>query len=62
MTEKKTSESQLKASRKWQDKSKEHMNYLRKKSAVRSFMKIATLEDTAELEQLIQLRKDDLSS
>lgn len=62
MTDKKTSEAQLKASRKWQDKNKEHMNYIRKRSAARGFMKIATMEDLEELEKLIEERKRGLSS
>ncbi|MGM0341654.1 hypothetical protein [Enterococcus sp. AZ007] len=60
MFEKKTSEAQLKASRKWQDKNKEQMNYIRKRSAARGFIKIATSEDIEELETLIKQRKKDL--
>lgn len=62
MAEKKTSEAQLKASRKWQDKNKEQMNYIRKRSAARGFIKVATSEDIGELEDLIEQRKKDLSS
>ncbi|MBX8938458.1 hypothetical protein [Enterococcus gilvus] len=62
MAEKKTSEAQLKASRKWQDKNKEQMNYIRKRSAARGFIKVATIEDIEELESLIEQRKKDLSS
>ncbi|MBO0456203.1 hypothetical protein JZO77_05540 [Enterococcus hulanensis] len=62
MAEKKTSEAQLKASRKWQDKNKEQMNYIRKRSAARGFIKVATIEDIEELEELIEQRKKDLSS
>ncbi|MFB8537932.1 hypothetical protein [Enterococcus thailandicus] len=61
MTEKKTSDAQIKASRKWQEKNKEQMNYIRKRSAARGFLKIATIEDIQELEQLIAERKKDLS-
>lgn len=61
MTEKKTSEAQMKASRKWQDKNKEHMNYIRKRSAARGFIKVATTEDIEELESLIEQRKKDLN-
>ncbi|WP_159723182.1 hypothetical protein [Enterococcus sp. CSURQ0835] len=53
MTSKKTSEAQLKASRKWQEKNKEHMNYIRKRSAARGFVKVATQEDLEELKRLI---------
>lgn len=59
---KKTSEAQLKASRKWQEKNKKHMNYIRKRSAAKGFIKIATSDDLAELEQLIAQRKKDLNS
>jgi hypothetical protein len=62
MAKKKTSEAQLKASRKWQDKNKEQMNYIRKRSAARGFIKVATIEDIEELESLIEQRKKDLSS
>lgn len=60
MTEKKTSDAQIKASRKWQEKNKEQMNYIRKRSAARGFLKIATIEDIQELEQLIEERKKDI--
>ena len=62
MAKKKTSEAQLKASRKWQDKNKEQMNYIRKRSAARGFIKVATIEDIEELKSLIEQRKKDLSS
>ncbi|EIJ1867894.1 hypothetical protein LH986_003109, partial [Listeria monocytogenes] len=49
-----TSDAQLKANRAWQDKNKEHANYLKSRSAARSFIKNkATLEDLKELEKLI---------
>ncbi|MGM8068453.1 hypothetical protein [Listeria monocytogenes] len=51
MTEKTTSDAQLKANKEWQSKNKEHANYLKSRSAARSFIKNkATLE---ELEKLI---------
>lgn len=53
LKEKKTSEAQLRASKKWQEKSKEHMNYTRKRSGARGFVKIASLEDLKELEKMI---------
>lgn len=62
MTEKKTSDAQLKASRKWQDKNKEHMNYIRKRSAARGFLKVATLDDLEELEALIKQRRESLGN
>lgn len=61
MTEKKTSEAQLKASRNWQKKNKEHMNYIRKRSAARGFIKVADIVDIEELENLIEQRKKDLN-
>ncbi|PDG01135.1 hypothetical protein [Listeria monocytogenes] len=54
MTEKTTSDAQLKANKEWQSKNKEHANYLKSRSAARSFIKNkATLEDLKELEKLI---------
>ncbi|EAF6631550.1 hypothetical protein QD574_002042 [Listeria monocytogenes] len=54
MKEKTTSDAQLKANKNWQSKNKEHANYLKSRSAARSFIKNkATLEDLEELEKLI---------
>ncbi|EIN9172666.1 hypothetical protein LO453_002933 [Listeria monocytogenes] len=54
MTKKTTSDAQLKANKEWQNKNKEHANYLKSRSAARSFIKNkATLEDLKELEKLI---------
>ncbi|ENA2764860.1 hypothetical protein ABF129_003064 [Listeria monocytogenes] len=54
MTKKTTSDAQLKANKNWQEKNKEHANYLKSRSAARSFIKKkATLEDLKELEKLI---------
>ncbi|HAA5511172.1 TPA_asm: hypothetical protein GF844_13110 [Listeria monocytogenes] len=54
MTKKTTSDAQLKANKAWQDKNKEHANYLKSRSAARSFIKNkATLEDLEELEKFI---------
>ncbi|EAD8875351.1 hypothetical protein KC285_14400 [Listeria monocytogenes] len=54
MKEKTTSDAQLKANKEWQSKNKEHSNYLKSRSAARSFIKNkATLEDLKELEKLI---------
>ncbi|EOG2069189.1 TPA_asm: hypothetical protein GZK01_02375 [Listeria monocytogenes] len=54
MTKKTTSDAQLKANKEWQSKNKEHANYLKSRSAARSFIKNkATLEDLKELEKLI---------
>ncbi|HDU1156710.1 TPA: hypothetical protein REU65_003159 [Listeria monocytogenes] len=44
----------MKANKEWQSKNKEHANYLKSRSAARSFIKNkATLEDLKELEKLI---------
>ncbi|EHF3656333.1 hypothetical protein JSN82_002929, partial [Listeria innocua] len=46
------------ANKSWQEKNKEHANYLKSRSAARSFIKKkATLEDLAELEIAIKQRK-----
>ncbi|EAF1324286.1 hypothetical protein CHF47_07275 [Listeria monocytogenes] len=59
MTKKTTSDAQLKANKVWQDKNKEHANYLKSRSAARSFIKKkATLLDLEELEELIKHRKN----
>ncbi|WP_369118135.1 hypothetical protein [Enterococcus thailandicus] len=60
MTEKKTSDAQIRASRKWQEKNKEQMNYIRKRSAARGFLKITNKEDINEMEQLLKNRKEEL--
>ncbi|HEL6794578.1 TPA: hypothetical protein UPL00_000243 [Listeria monocytogenes] len=58
MTKKTTSDAQLKANKAWQEKNKEHANYLKSRSAARSFIKKkATLLDLEELEQLIKEHK-----
>ncbi|EJZ5364404.1 hypothetical protein OIE88_002370 [Listeria monocytogenes] len=59
MTKKTTSDAQLKANKAWQDKNKEYANYLKSRSAARSFIKKkATLLDLEELEELIKHRKN----
>ncbi|AKG85408.1 hypothetical protein HXJ85_05205 [Listeria monocytogenes] len=59
MTKKTTSDAQLKANKAWQEKNKEHANYLKSRSAARSFIKKkATLLDLEELEELIKHRKN----
>ncbi|ENI4731295.1 hypothetical protein ABX081_003052, partial [Listeria innocua] len=46
-----------------QEKNKEHANYLKSRSAARSFIKKkATLEDLAELEIAIKQRKTEIIS
>lgn len=58
MSDLKTSESQLKANKKWKENNKERMNYIRKRSAARNFITVATTEDLDELEQLIAERRN----
>lgn len=55
--------SQAEANKRWSQKNKDHSNYLKSRTAARSFIRNkATLEDLEELEQLIEQRKKDLSS
>ncbi|MFZ4958265.1 hypothetical protein ACOYXX_13600, partial [Enterococcus thailandicus] len=54
------SDAQIRASRKWQEKNKEQMNYIRKRSAARGFLKITNKEDINEMEQLLKNRKEEL--
>ena len=54
--------SQAEANKRWEEKNKEHSNYLKSRSAARSFIRNKSkLEDLTELEQLIEKRKSDLS-
>ena len=62
VTEKKTSDAQLKASRKWQEKNKEQMKHVRNRSGAKGYIKNASLEELEELEQLIEERKKALSN
>ncbi|MEX1550469.1 hypothetical protein [Enterococcus sp. 5B7_DIV0075] len=69
MKENKTPASQLEASRKYRERintdeeKKAHRNYMTSRRAARSFVNTkATLEDLAELEQLIAERKKQLES
>ncbi|HDI3354580.1 TPA: hypothetical protein PM973_001090 [Listeria monocytogenes] len=63
MKEKTTSDAQLKANKNWQEKNKEHANYLKSRSAARSFIKKkATLEDLEELEIAIKQKKTEIIS
>lgn len=59
MTEKKTSEAQLKASRKWAETHKEQRRYISYKATAKRFIKIASDEDLATLAQLIKDRQDE---
>lgn len=60
MAEKKTSDAQLKASRKWQEKNKDQMKHVRNRSGAKGYIKNASLEELEELEQLIEERKKNL--
>ncbi|EUJ43540.1 hypothetical protein [Listeria fleischmannii] len=58
MSDKKTSESQDRAIRNWQNQNKDHSNYLKSRSAARSFIKNkAKLEDLKELKGLIEEKR-----
>ena len=55
--------SQADADKRWTDKNKEYANYLKSRTAARSFIRTkATAEDLAELEELIKERKQGLSN
>ena len=50
---------QNKANKKWQDKNKDHANYLKSRSSARGFIKNkSTLEDLEELKQMIKDREE----
>jgi len=54
---------QAEANKRWEQKNKERSNYLKSRTAARSFIRNkATAEDLEELEQLITQRKKDLSA
>lgn len=58
----KLSEAQKRADAKWRENNKEHANYLRARSAAKSFIKNrATEEDLSELLKLISERKQELN-
>ena len=53
---------QTEANKKWQEKNRERSKYLKNRSTSRSFIKKqATLEDIAELEELIKQKKKELN-
>lgn len=61
MTEKKTSDAQIKATRKWEEKNRKKTTIQSYRRTARSFIRNhATEEDLKELEQLIQDRRDQL--
>ena len=60
-TEERIKKSKLKANKKWTDENREHANYLKARSAARSFLRNkATKEDLEEFKELIEeLTKED---
>lgn len=55
--EKKLSEAQKRADENWRKNNKDHANYLRSRSAARSFIRTkATLDDIDELKKMIEDR------
>lgn len=63
MSEKKTSEAQLKAIRKWEEKNRKKATISNYKRSARSFIRNhAELEDLEELRALIQEREDTLNN
>lgn len=59
MSEKKTSEAQLKASRKWEEKNRKKATIASYKRTARSFIRNhAELEDLEELKELIKEREE----
>ena len=53
----KTSEAQRKADKRWREKNREHANYLKNRTSARCFIRNkATLEDIEELKELLRLR------
>ena len=59
--ERKTSEAQIKANKKWIEANREKANYMRGKSSAKSFIRNkATLEDLEESEKLILERKNNI--
>ena len=54
-TEERIKKSKLKANKKWTDENREHANYLKARSAARSFLRNkATKEDLEEFKELIE--------
>lgn len=61
MEEKKTSQAQANASRRWEQKNPERTRYLRYRTTARGFIRNhATNEDTEELKELIKEREEKL--
>lgn len=61
MEEKKTSQAQVNASRRWEQKNPERTRYLRYRTTARGFIRNhATHEDLEELKELIKEREEKL--
>ncbi|MCR1953186.1 hypothetical protein NSA50_19560 [Clostridium sp. DSM 100503] len=61
MKKKKTSEAQTRANKKWNEANREKANYMRSKSSAKSFIRNkATLEDIAEMQELLDERRKQL--
>lgn len=57
----KTSEAQRKADKRWREKNRDHANYLRNRTSARCFIRNrATLEDIEELKLLMEEREEAL--
>ena len=57
----KTTDSQKKATKKWVENNREHSNYLKNRSAAKTFIKKrATLEDLEEISKMILEKKIEL--
>ena len=61
MQEKKTSEAQVSASRRWEKANPERARYIRYRTGARCFLRNhATLEDLEEVEELVKERRENL--
>lgn len=56
------SEKKRKSNKRWDDANRERVNYLKKRSASSSFVKIAELEDLQVLKKLINEREEFLKN
>ena len=58
----KTSEAQRNADKRWREKNREHANYLKNRTSARCFIRNKdTLEDIEELKELLRVRAEVLS-
>lgn len=63
MQEKKTSQAQVSASRRWEKENPERTRYIRYRTGARCFIRNhATLEDLEEVEELVKERREKLLS